>query len=173
MEGEVYYKAAVALTDTHPGTQFKSMLSHDFRVSQVERLYFRGEWRDLPLMGWNEFCLQMESSGQKRWLAKIKELDSNVVVDYLEDQLMQASRDGKSPNRAMLEAAVKALQGVSALTKISADYGEGGTFPLVEVRFSGVDVNPITGEVYPGTGKTNDIDSISAPTKSADEEGGK
>jgi hypothetical protein len=135
LDGERYYRAAVALTDAHPGTQFKTMLSHDSRVSQLERLYFRGEWRELPLYGWNEFSLKMEEDSQKLWLAKIKELDGNVVVDYLEDQLMQASRDGKSPNRAALEATVKALQGVSALTRINTESGESGGAGEIEVRF--------------------------------------
>lgn len=135
MEGERFFKAAVSLTDAHSGTQFKSMLNHDFRVSQVERLYFRDEWRDLPLCGWNQFCLLMEESGNKKWLAKIKELDGNVVLDYLEDQLMQASRDGKSPNRAMLEMTVKALQGVVALNKVTSDIESGGAADGIEVKF--------------------------------------
>lgn len=135
MNGELYFKCAVALTDEHSGTQFKSMLNHDFRVSQVERLYFCGEWRNIDLYGWNEFCLRMEESGNKTWLAKIKELDGNVVIDYLENQLMLASRDGKSPNRALLESAVKALQGVSALAKINTESGVGGGSSVIEVRF--------------------------------------
>ena len=135
MDGERFFKAAVSLTDAHSGTQFKSMLNHDFRVSQLERLYFQGEWRDLPLCGWNQFCLRMEESGNKKWLAKIKELDGNVVLDYLEDQLMEASRDGKNPNRHMLEATVKALQGVTALTKISADVESGGSAEGIEIKF--------------------------------------
>ncbi|MBO7733673.1 MAG: hypothetical protein J6S67_14005 [Methanobrevibacter sp.] len=160
MEGERFFKAAVALTDAHSGTQFKSMLNHDFRVSQVERLYFRDEWRDLPLCGWNQFCLLMEESGNKKWLAKIKELDGNVVLDYLEDQLMQASRDGKNPNRQMLEATVKALQGVTALTKITGEAEGAGGADGIEVKFTGVDVNPVTGQVYAGAEKTNDIENI-------------
>lgn len=135
MEGERFFKAAVSLTDAHSGTQFKSMLNHDFRVSQVERLYFTGEWRDLPLCGWNQFCLLMEESGNKKWLAKIKELDGNVVLDYLEDQLMQASRDGKNPNRQMLEATVKALQGVVALNKVTSDIESGGLIDGLEIKF--------------------------------------
>lgn len=135
MEGERFFKAAVSLTDAHSGTQFKSMLNHDFRVSQVERLYFTGEWRDLSLCGWNQFCLLMEESGNKKWLAKIKELDGNVVLDYLEDQLMQASRDGKNPNRQMLEATVKALQGVVALNKVTSDIEGGGAADGIEVKF--------------------------------------
>ena len=135
MEGERYYLAAVALTDSNPGTQFRDMLSHDSMCSHVERLYFRDEWRDLPLMGWNTFCLKMEQSGQKKWLAKIKELDGNVILDHLESQLMSASRDGQAPNRSLLEATVKALQGVTALTKISADAEMGGSADGIEVRF--------------------------------------
>lgn len=82
------------------------------------------------------------------------------MLGHLESQLMQASRDGKAPNRALLEATVKALQGVTALTKINSEADGIGSAPLVEVKFSGVDVNPITGEVYPNTPKTNDIDAI-------------
>lgn len=134
MNGERYYLAAIYLTDGNPGVQFKEMLSHDSICGQAARLYFRDEWRDLDLMGWNTFCLKMEEAGQKKWLAKIKELDGNVVLDHLESQLMQASRDGKAPNRALLEATVKALQGVTALTKISND-SEGGSADGVEVKF--------------------------------------
>ena len=135
MQGERYYLAAVELTDRHLGTQFREMLGHDSNVSQVERLYFTGEWRDLPLMGWNTFCLRMEDSGQKRWLAKIKELDGNVMLGHLESQLMQASRDGQSPNRSLLEATVKALQGVTALTKINSDSEIAGSADGIEVKF--------------------------------------
>lgn len=135
LDGERYYLSAIELTDKHPGVTFKEMLSHDARVSQVERLYFTGEWRDLPLCGWNQFCLRMEESGNKKWLAKIKELDGNVVLDYLEDQLMQASRDGKSPNRAMLEMTVKALQGVVALNKVTSDIESGGLIDGLEIKF--------------------------------------
>lgn len=135
MDGERYYLAAVSLTDAHPGTQFAEMLTHDSLTSQIERLYFQGEWRDLELYGWNTFCLKMEESGQKRWLAKIKELDGNVMLRHLESQLMQASRDGKAPNRALLEATVKALQGVTALTKISAETESGGNAEGIEIKF--------------------------------------
>jgi len=135
LDGERFYRCAVALTDAHPGTQFREMLNHDFRVSQLERLYFRGEWRDLPLLGWNSFSLRLEEEGQASWLAKIKALDNDVILNHLEEQLMQASRDGKSPNRAALEATVKALQGVSALTRISTESGESGGASEIEVRF--------------------------------------
>ena len=135
MEGEKYYLAAISLTDAHPGTQFKEMLSTDSLRSQVERLYFTGEFRDLELMGWNTFSLKMEEAGQKKWLAKIKELDGNVVLDHLESQLMQASRDGKSPNRALLEATVKALQGVTALTKIAGEAEMGAGTDGIEIKF--------------------------------------
>lgn len=135
MEGERYYLAAVALTDRHPGTTFREMLGHDSLCSQLERRYFQDEWRDLPLMGWNTFCLNMDESGNKTWLAKIKELDSNVMLGHLESQLMQASRDGKAPNRALLEATVKALQGVSAVSKIATESGVGSGSSVIEVRF--------------------------------------
>ena len=135
MEGEAYYLAAISLTDAHPGTQFKEMLSTDSLRSQIERLYFTGDFRNLELYGWNTFCLKMEEAGQKKWLAKIKELDGNVVLDHLESQLMQASRDGKAPNRALLEATVKALQGVTALTKITGEVEGSGVADGIEVRF--------------------------------------
>lgn len=135
MDGELYFRAAVALTDLYPGTQFREMLSHDSLCSQVERLYFRNEWRDLALYGYNTFCLKMEESGQKKWLAKIKALDGNVVLDHLESQLMQASRDGKAPNRALLEATVKALQGVVALNKVTSDIESGGLIDGLEIKF--------------------------------------
>lgn len=135
LDGERYYLAAVSLTDSHPGVQFREMLAHDSLKSQLERLYFQGEWRDLELMGWNTFCLKMEEAGQKRWLAKIKELDGNVILGHLETQLMQASRDGKAPNRSLLEATVKALQGVTALTKISSDAEMGGSADGIEIKF--------------------------------------
>ena len=127
--------AAIALTDANPGVTFKEAISHDARVSQVERLYFTGEWRDLDLYGWNTFCMKMEQAEQKKWLAKIKELDGNVVLDHLESQLMQASRDGKAPNRALLEATVKALQGVTALTKIASDAEFAGGTDGIEIKF--------------------------------------
>jgi hypothetical protein len=135
MDGERYYLAAISLTDAHPGTQFREMLTHDSCCGQLERLYFRDEWRDLPLMGWNTFCLKMEEAGQKKWLAKIKELDGNVILGHLETQLMQASRDGKAPNRALLEATVKALQGVTALAKISGETEGVGSSDGIEVKF--------------------------------------
>lgn len=134
LNGELYYLAAVSLTDGHPGVQFREMLGHDSCVGDAVRLYFRGEYRGLALMGWNQFCLEMEKSGQKRWLLKIKELDENIMLNHLEQQLMQASRDGKTPNRAMLEATVKALQGVSALSKVSAERGDLVSDGL-EIRF--------------------------------------
>jgi len=135
MDGEKYFNCAVELTDKHPGVQFAEMLTHDSRVSQLERLYFQDDWRDLPLYGYNTFCLKMENEGQKSWLAKIKELDSNVMLRHLESQLMQASRNGQSPNRAVLEATVKALQGVSAVSKIATESGVGGGSSVIEVRF--------------------------------------
>ena len=137
MDGKKYYDAAVALTDLHPGTQFREMLGHDSIVGDAVRLYFVGEYRALELMGWNTFCLKMEESGQKKWLAKIKALDNDVILGHLEQRLMSASRNGESPNRNLLESTVKALQGVSALTKIAAD-SEGlgnGEIPLIEVKF--------------------------------------
>lgn len=147
MNGEQYYLAAIALTDAHPGTQFREMLSHDSLVSQIERLYFRDEWRSLALYGWNTFCLKMEEAGQGKWLAKIKALDSDVILGHLEQQLMSASRDGKSPNRNLLEATVKALQGMTALTKIVADAENAGgaNIPKIEVKFIGEAGDPITG----------------------------
>ena len=135
INGERYYMAAIELTDKHPGVTFKEMLSHDARVSQVERLYFTGEWRDLDLMGWNTFSMKMEQAEQKKWLAKIKELDGNVVLDHLESQLMQASRDGKAPNRALLEATVKALQGVVALNKVTNEAELASAVDGIEVVF--------------------------------------
>lgn len=135
LDGEKYYLAAISLTDSHPGTQFREMLATDSLRSQIERLYFTGDFRDLELMGWNTFCLKMEEAGQKKWLAKIKELDGNVVLDHLESQLMQASRDGKAPNRALLEATVKALQGVTALTKIASDSEGGSGIDGIEIKF--------------------------------------
>ena len=135
MDGERYFLAAIELTDLNPGVQFKQMLAHDSLCSQVERMYFIGKWRDLPVYGYNTFCLKMEEAGQKKWLAKIKELDGNVVLDHLESQLMQASRDGKSPNRALLEATVKALQGVTALTKIAGEAEMGAGTDGIEIKF--------------------------------------
>jgi succinate dehydrogenase flavin-adding protein (antitoxin of CptAB toxin-antitoxin module) len=135
LNGEKYYMAAIALTDANPGVTFKEAISHDARVSQVERLYFTGEWRDLDLYGWNTFSMKMEQAEQKKWLAKIKELDGNVVLDHLESQLMQASRDGKAPNRALLEATVKALQGVVALNKVTSDIESGGLIDGLEIKF--------------------------------------
>lgn len=135
LDGERYFRCAVALTDKYPGVQFRQMLDHDHRVSQLERLYFQDEWREMELMGWNTFSLRMVEENQGKWLAKIKELDGNVMLGHLESQLMQASRDGKAPNRALLEATVKALQGVTALTKISADAESGGNAEGIEIKF--------------------------------------
>lgn len=133
MNGEQFYLAAIKLTDSHPGVQFREMLTHDSSVGGATRLYFLDELRDLPLMGWNQFCLEMENSGQKKWLAKIKELDGNIMLNHLEGQLMSASRDGKTPNRALLEATVKALQGVTALSKISSETGSSAS--EITIRF--------------------------------------
>ena len=74
MDGETYYLAAIFLTDKNPGVQFREMLNHDANVGQAARLYFREDLRDLPLFGWNTFCLKMEETGNKKWLAKIKAL---------------------------------------------------------------------------------------------------
>lgn len=147
MDGEKFFRAAVALTDMHPGTQFREMLARDSQCSQIERLYFRDEWRSLPICGYNTFCLKMEEAGQGKWLAKIKALDSDVILGHLEQQLMSASRDGKSPNRNLLEATVKALQGMTALTKIVADAENAGgaNIPKIEVKFIGEAGDPITG----------------------------
>ena len=147
LDGERYYLAAIDLTDRHPGTQFREMLGYDSLRSKVERIYFTGEYIDLEVFGWNTFCLKMEEEGEKKWLDKIKALDSEVVLDYLEQLLMQASRDGKGLNRGLLEATVKALQGVTALNKIVSDNeaAGGGNVPLVEVRFIGEEGDPISG----------------------------
>lgn len=136
-DGERYYLAAIALTDSNPGTQFREMLTHDASVGQAARLYFQGEWRDLPLMGWNTFCLRMEETGQRDWLSKIKSLDNDVMLSHLEQQILTAQRSADKPNRSLLESAVKALQGVAAMTKIEADKQELGSanIPLIEVRF--------------------------------------
>lgn len=134
MNGEQYYFAAIALTDSHPGVQFREMLTHDAVVGGAARLYFRDQWRDLTLMGWNTFCLEMERTGNKKWLTKIKELDENIMLNHLESQLMEASRNGKAPNRAMLEATVKALQGVTALNKVSSEK-ENAVADGIEIRF--------------------------------------
>ena len=89
----------------------------------------------------------MEEAGQKKWLMKIKALDSDVILGHLEQQLMSASRNGNAPNRNLLEATVKALQGMTALTKIVADAENagGGNVPKVEVVFIGEAGDPITG----------------------------
>lgn len=134
MDGETYYLAAIYLTDKNPGTQFREMLNHDANVGQAVRKYFQGDLREIPLMGWNTFCLKMEESGNKNWLAKIKALDSDVMLGHLEQQLMQASRDGRTPNRALLEATVKALQGVTALAKISSE-NDAAVADGIEIRF--------------------------------------
>jgi len=134
MDGEKYYLAAIFLTDKNPGVQFREMLNHDANVGQAVRKYFQGDLRELPLFGWNTFCLKMEETGNKKWLAKIKALDNEVILGHLEQQLMYASRDGKTPNRNLLEATVKALQGVTALTKISAE-NDGAVADGIEVRF--------------------------------------
>ena len=134
LDGEKYYLAAIFLTDRHPGVQFREMLNHDANVGQAVRLYFQDDLRALPLYGWNTFCLKMEETGNKKWLAKIKALDSDVVLSHLESQLMTASRDGKTPNRALLESTVKALQGVTALTKISAE-NDDAVADGIEVHF--------------------------------------
>ena len=55
------------------------------------------------------------------------------MLNHLETRLMEASRDGKTPNRALLEATVKALQGVTALNKVTAEdeFDSDG----IEIRF--------------------------------------
>jgi hypothetical protein len=147
MDGEKYYLAAIFLTDRHPGVQFREMLNHDANVGQAVRLYFQEDLRDLPLYGWNTFCLKMEETGNKKWLAKIKALDNDVILGHLEQQLMYASRDGKTPNRNLLEATVKALQGVTALTKISAE-NDGAVADGIEVRFIPSLETPIEPETW-------------------------
>lgn len=147
LDGEKYYLAAIFLTDRHPGVQFREMLNHDANVGQAVRLYFQGDLRDLPLYGWNTFCLKMEETGNKKWLAKIKALDNDVILGHLEGQLMYASRDGKTPNRNLLEATVKALQGVTALTKISSE-NDGMVADGIEVRFIPSLETPIEPETW-------------------------
>lgn len=146
MDGKSYYLAAVALTDRHPGTQFREMLATDSLLGHAERRYFRDEFRDLELMGWNTFCLRMLDSNNKDWLAKIRALDDEVILNHLQAQLMSAARDGKSPNRNLLEATVKALQGIAAATKIASDSESGGgDVPRVEVVFIGEEGDPVGG----------------------------
>ena len=147
LDGEKYYLAAIFLTDRNPGVQFREMLNHDANVGQAVRLYFQGDLRDLPLYGWNTFCLKMEETGNKKWLAKIKALDNDVILGHLEGQLMYASRDGKTPNRNLLEATVKALQGVTALTKISAE-NDDAVADGIEVHFIPSLETPIEPETW-------------------------
>ena len=168
MDGETYYLAAIFLTDHHPGTQFREMLNHDANVGQAVRKYFQGDLRDLPLCGWNTFCVRMEESGNKKWLAKIKELDNNVVMTYLETQLMQVSRDGKAPNRALLEATVKALQGVTALTKISAE-NDGAVADGIEVRFIPSLDSPVEPETWEQTLARLNLSSENPASKASPE----
>lgn len=146
INGEKYFEAAISLTDRNPGTQFCDMLQHDSQVGAASRRYFRDEWRDLPLMGWNTFCYEMERAGQAKWLAKIKSLDADTTLRYLQTKLLESQRNGDNPNRGLLEATVKALQGVAAAAKITADATAlVADAPKVEVVFFGEEGDPVSG----------------------------
>lgn len=112
--GKGYYDAAIALTDLHD-RRFCDMMVDDFRESPIERRYFVGEYRELPLMGWATFCRKMEECGQGEWLAKIEALDEEVLLRVLGRQMLDA-RD-----KDEMDAAVKALQGLLQRRKVKAD----------------------------------------------------
>lgn len=133
MEGERYYRAAVRLTDAHPGKRFCDMLGEDALVGLAVRQYFTGDLLDMELVGWNTFCDRMVADGQKDWLGKIQALDDRVMISFLEKQILEGSAGVE--NRGVLEGAVKALQGLASAAKIQAENESSAVAPPIEVRF--------------------------------------
>jgi hypothetical protein len=134
LNGEMYYRAAVRLTDAHPGKRFCDMLGEDSLVGLAFRRYFTGDLLEMELVGWNTFCDRMVADGQKDWLGKIQALDDRVMIAFLEKQILEGA--GGVENRGVLEGAVKALQGLASAAKIQADAeAANAAVPRVEVVF--------------------------------------
>ena len=114
VSGKRYYDAAVMLTDEHD-KRFCDMMIDDFRESPIERRYFVGEYRGLPLMGWAAFCRKMEEEGQGEWLGKIEALDEEVLLRVLGRKLIDAG------SKEEADSALKGLQGMLNRRKVKDD----------------------------------------------------
>lgn len=136
LNGEQYYRAAIALTDAHPGKRFCDMLAEDSLCGPAFRKYFIEDFGKLELFGWNTFCEKMRDDGQKDWLAKINALDDGIMLSFLERQILTTAGSGGREERAALEGAVKALQGLASAAKIQAEAeASSASIPRVEVVF--------------------------------------
>lgn len=117
MNGERIYLAAISLTDKHR-RRFCDMLSDDLLVGEIERQYFIDDYADLPVMGWNEFCMRMQEANQTEWLNKIIKLDEEVLLATMERQLLDAMDSG---SKDTLDAVAKAVQGLVGRSKILSE----------------------------------------------------
>lgn len=152
MQGEQYYLAALDLTDRH-GKRFRDMLGDDFGCGRAYRQYFTGDYRDIELMGWATFRHRMLGSGQDEWLAKIEQLDEEVMLGLLERRLLEAlegrttDNGGRIINKDALDGAVKALQGMVSRSKAISEQAEANKSGTAEVivKFIGSCNNPISG----------------------------
>lgn len=117
MEGERIYLAAIALTDRHR-RRFCDMLADDVLVGEIERQYFIDEFSDILVMGWNEFCMRMQESGNAEWLNKIIKLDEEVLLSNMERQLLDAMGSG---NKETMDSVAKAVQGLVGRSKILSE----------------------------------------------------
>lgn len=172
MTGKDYYDLALLLTDRHR-KRFCDMMAEDFLASRAERKYFRGEWRGesllmLDLDGWATFTKKLLDAGEQDWLGKIESLDESIMLNVLEKRLLDALEgqllEGGTERRMdkdALDGAVKAIQGLVGRSKILGEQrASSAEQKPIEIRFSGVDINPITGQAIAGTPKTNDIDKL-------------
>lgn len=177
MTGKDYYELALLLTDRHR-KRFCDMMAEDFLRSRAEREYFRGDYCGCSLLmleldGWATFTKKLIDSGEQNWLSKIESLDESIMLNVLEKRLLDALsgqlRDGTDErviDKDALDGAVKAIQGLVGRSKILGEQrASSAEQKPIEIHFSGVDVNPITGKVLAGTPKTNDIDLLAEPAE--------
>lgn len=145
MDGRAYYNAAISLTDKYH-RRFADMLDDDFRRGEALREFFTGEFRELELYGWNQFCRLMTSGGQGKWLDEIQRLDEATMLNKLERQMFDALGKNDRAGRDSLDAATKAIQGLVGKSKFLNERNGGADSEFkLSVEFFGSAGNPITG----------------------------
>ena len=145
MDGKAYYNAAILLTDKYH-RRFADMMDDDSQVGDAMRGYFTGEFRELDLYGWNQFCRLMTAGGQGKWLDEIQRLDEATMLNKLERQMFDALDKQDKAGRDALDAATKAIQGLVGKSKFLNERNGGvdSEFKL-NVEFFGSAGDPITG----------------------------
>jgi hypothetical protein len=145
MDGKAYYNAAILLTDKYH-RRFADMMDDDSQVGDAMRGYFTGEFRELDLYGWNQFCRLMTAGGQGKWLDEIQRLDEATMLNKLERQMFDALDKQDKAGRDALDAATKAIQGLVGKSKFLNERNGGvdSEFKL-QVEFFGSAGDPITG----------------------------